>query len=311
MQERLRAQGHGIQVDGIFGRETEKAVRAFQAATGCRVDGVVGPETRGALNRAQAEGQNGLERRAPTVGGTRPEGTVRASDFQRPGGLREVSAGRDATKTSSPGPVRLAPRGASEEEQFRHYETIVRGAGGELRAGERHVLGVRGLDRNGSRHETTSNRNMDDTFVVLWRDAAGQGHVRHFAGSTHPGQSRSSMSPDVTRDGVGDVGMVSGGNFRAVANGPHSGAPSFHVRTLGGSGRLPGVRDTNHDGFYSRGEVDASGRRRDTLTEVLLHVGTRSGHVSSVGCLNVANWPSFVETVGGRGASFNFTLVEA
>jgi len=39
----------GIAADGVFGRQTRRAVRSFQAAHGLEVDGVVGPVTRGAL----------------------------------------------------------------------------------------------------------------------------------------------------------------------------------------------------------------------------------------------------------------------
>ena len=39
----------GIPADGVFGRQTRSAVRAFQAGHGLEVDGVVGPQTLGAL----------------------------------------------------------------------------------------------------------------------------------------------------------------------------------------------------------------------------------------------------------------------
>ena len=50
----------GISADGVFGRQTRSAVRAFQAAHGLEVDGVVGPQTLGAL---------GVQGAAAPVGG--------------------------------------------------------------------------------------------------------------------------------------------------------------------------------------------------------------------------------------------------
>src|SRR5215510_1006763 len=49
LQEELRARGYDIQADGVFGRETEAAIRSFQARSGAKVDGIVGPETMGKL----------------------------------------------------------------------------------------------------------------------------------------------------------------------------------------------------------------------------------------------------------------------
>ncbi|MBA3808080.1 MAG: peptidoglycan-binding protein [Solirubrobacterales bacterium] len=48
-QVQLLQQALGIQVDGVFGSETEEAVRSFQSSRGLSVDGVAGPATFAAL----------------------------------------------------------------------------------------------------------------------------------------------------------------------------------------------------------------------------------------------------------------------
>jgi peptidoglycan hydrolase-like protein with peptidoglycan-binding domain len=49
LQYLLRARGHAIAVDGIFGPQTDAAVRSFQQSRGLAVDGIVGPNTWTAL----------------------------------------------------------------------------------------------------------------------------------------------------------------------------------------------------------------------------------------------------------------------
>jgi peptidoglycan hydrolase-like protein with peptidoglycan-binding domain len=47
--ENERPQRTQLVVDGIFGRRTERATRAFQKAMNLTVDGIVGPQTRAAM----------------------------------------------------------------------------------------------------------------------------------------------------------------------------------------------------------------------------------------------------------------------
>lgn len=59
-QRRLLALGYDAgPEDGIYGPQTEQAVRAFQSANGLQSDGIVGPETWARLNDLSAVGQPG------------------------------------------------------------------------------------------------------------------------------------------------------------------------------------------------------------------------------------------------------------
>ena len=88
----------GIGADGVFGRQTRRAVRAFQASHGLEVDGVVGPQTLGALGisgaaapvpggggggSAVAAARTKLGRRTRSAASARRRGTARASPSGR------------------------------------------------------------------------------------------------------------------------------------------------------------------------------------------------------------------------------------
>lgn len=51
LQEQLNQNGASLDVDGVFGPQTEAAVRDLQANNGITVDGKVGPETKGVLEQ--------------------------------------------------------------------------------------------------------------------------------------------------------------------------------------------------------------------------------------------------------------------
>jgi lysozyme family protein len=59
LQYLLRARGHTLTVDGIFGPVTDAAVRAFQQQKSLAVDGIVGPNTWSALIVTVKRGSQG------------------------------------------------------------------------------------------------------------------------------------------------------------------------------------------------------------------------------------------------------------
>lgn len=57
LQKTLNQKGYNAgNVDGIFGKRTENAVKAFQRANGLVVDGIVGQNTRGKLGQVSSDG---------------------------------------------------------------------------------------------------------------------------------------------------------------------------------------------------------------------------------------------------------------
>jgi len=59
LQYLLRARGHTVAVDGVFGPRTEAAVKALQASKGLSQDGIVSPATWTALVVTVKKGSNG------------------------------------------------------------------------------------------------------------------------------------------------------------------------------------------------------------------------------------------------------------
>ncbi len=73
LQRQLRQEGFKIRRDGLFGPQTERAVRRFQKRNHLEVDGIVGPETRRALREAAHKANQALPAAKPSL--AKPEPT--------------------------------------------------------------------------------------------------------------------------------------------------------------------------------------------------------------------------------------------
>jgi hypothetical protein len=191
---------------------------------------------------------------------------------------------------------------------YRAYADLATEGGGSPSHGTVTVLGLRGLSLDGTTHPTKYAHAFDDTLVVLRAD----GSVERFAGSTHPFERKGVPGvPDTNGDGVPDVGMIKPGVYDVTGRDRTiAGAASYAV-TQRSSGKLPGWRDTDHDGILDDDERAVSDRRGDGLTDVLFHQG-EGGAPAAVGCqvLPSSAIRAFTAAVGGARARFRYVLVD-
>jgi hypothetical protein len=230
-----------------------------------------------------------------------------------------VGAGVALLGANAPAPITLAPAGASQAEQYAHYERILTSRGFTVDRSAPTVLALRGMNADGATHDTTSVSRYDDTMVVLSRDAQGNPQVTTLAGSTHPGQSTAQVGgsvgvPDVDKNGAADVGMLDAGEYKLVRRADHNGAEAWDVRTLANSGVVPGARDFDQDGKYSAVERGVSNALWLTMTGVMIHQGA-ANVPQSAGCLNLSSnstvYPEFVKALGDSKESRKLVVLDA
>jgi hypothetical protein len=185
-----------------------------------------------------------------------------------------------STPSSSDDEVAEGAPSALGSDDARIYGDLATEGGAPPMPGSVIVLGLRGCSIDGEAHATRYRHAFDDTIVVLKAD----GSVERFPGSTHPFELDGVPGvPDVNGDGVGDVGMIRPGVYDVAGRDCAIAGQASYAVTQHEQGKLPGWRDTNHDGILSDSERAASERRSDGLTDVLFHQG-EGGAPAAVGC---------------------------
>jgi len=212
--------------------------------------------------------------------------------------LAGCAAGGDDPTTSAGGGGKADGTGRT----FDDYAAIVEATGATVNpGGQTTVVGLRGPSPMAAHV-------FDDTFAILTPDH----RVLELAGSTHPWESSSTQSPDVDGDGIGDVGMLRPGEYRVVPRASAQnilGIATYHV-TLAGDDRVPGWRDTDHDGVISDDERAASEARGDTLGAILFHAEGPGGP-QAIGCqvFAPATQQQLVARIGAK--TFDYVLVDS
>jgi peptidoglycan hydrolase-like protein with peptidoglycan-binding domain len=120
--ELLQAALGGITVDGIFGPETEEAVRQFQATKGLPVDGVVGPATSALLgSRARASTSAAGVRQNASLVSSAAAGESSSAESSSTGAVKRLQSALHLTADGEFGPETEA---AVRRLQARHGLTV-------------------------------------------------------------------------------------------------------------------------------------------------------------------------------------------
>ena len=130
----------GIPADGVFGRQTRRAVRTFQRAHGLLVDGVIGPVTRGALGT----GSVGTSRQSVTMALQRTLGVAADGDYGpiTRAAVRRYQASRGLGVDGVAGPQTLGALGLPANVTLGEPGAAGGGGGGSALAAARSAIGT-------------------------------------------------------------------------------------------------------------------------------------------------------------------------
>jgi peptidoglycan hydrolase-like protein with peptidoglycan-binding domain len=143
----------GIKVDGIFGPETEEAVRKLQASRGLTVDGIVGPLTSAALRGAGTGTAFAADVKTVIPGETSSQASpgpqASAQGLQRTAQVETSFSSAQGTEKSSTESTERSPAGAVEQLQSALHLTVDGEFGPETEAAVRRLQARHGLTVDG------------------------------------------------------------------------------------------------------------------------------------------------------------------
>ncbi len=155
----------------------------------------------------------------------------------------------------------------STEEKYNHYRQLIESRGGTVNdgPGQRSLVGIRNEDHN--------NNSYDDTMAVIWRDEAGNPHVREFPANMESiSRYQGRYGNDVNGDGRRDLATLAEGTYTF-----NKSSSSRYGNILRPANTTAVMRDTDGDG---RGDtLDRTGAG----TSILFHRGGYND-TGSAGC---------------------------
>jgi peptidoglycan hydrolase-like protein with peptidoglycan-binding domain len=251
----------GIAVDGVYGPETEAAVRSFQSAHGLVVDGIVGPETGAAMR--------GGARAVTSSAGVRSDAVMFTEDGEASGGaVARLQAALHLTADGSFGPETEA---AVRRLQARHGLTV----DGVVGPATWSVIGINGEETltppasaivGSSHRHHHSTANVADTEAPAHGEASGGNAVARLQAALHL-EADGSFGPATeaavrrlqARHGLAVDGVVGPATWELIGI---QGAPTLnppHSALIGSSGSAESSSSSTGEGSGVVARVIAAG----------------------------------------------------
>ena len=278
---------------GVFGPQTEAALKAYQRDHGLKADGIFGPKTQGAIAQ-QLVGSERAKGKSVEQGASHKnvaEVKQESTPSSVPSGPKEIPDSQmNGTRTLE-----------EQAKLYDKYEKLIPANKMKNGTNEMNIVGMRHHDIESSKDL----RKYDDRFVVLWKDESGQKHVKVFEGATHTGQTSTKGNfTDVNKDGKADIAHIKPGTYDF-----HLGRNEKFGDHLRPDSKIDAWRDTNQDGRITGDEKNTD----YTASAILFHKGGPTAP-RSVGCqtLEPNEYEKFINLIKqDPNDKVSYTLVDA